>query len=299
MWESLPPPLWKAFARVALDETDRTSALFELIPSPAPQAVIVLTHPHEDDAVVEAYYSEEPDADALRSVIGDHVKIEPLPDHDWVKLSQEGLPPVRAGRFFVYGAHDRGKVPPNVVGLKIDAAIAFGTGHHETTRGCLELLEGMKRLGHAPRNALDLGSGTGVLALAADRLWRIPVLATDIDPRAVEVCIENVRANGGQARVRSLVAEGFAHHAIAEAGPFDLIIANILAGPLTFLARDIRRMTAPKGRIILSGLLRVQEPMVIAFYVSQGFRLERRLRLGPWSALQLCLGPVALTTREA
>ncbi len=281
------PPLWKASTRAAHEDIDRLSTLFELTPEPAPQSVIVLTHPHEDDAVIEAYYDAAPDGETLSHILGQHVTVEALPDVDWVKLSQEGLPPVRAGRFFVYGAHDKGKVPPNMEALAIDAGVAFGTGHHETTTGCLMALDWLKQTGFAPRNALDLGTGTGVLALAANRLWRIPVIATDIDPQAIDVTRENLRLNGGQMAIRPLVAEGFAHVAIAEGAPYDLIIANILAGPLTQLAPGIRAHIRPGGRVLLSGLLRTQELMVLSFYRALGMRLDRRFRLGPWSALVL------------
>ena len=282
-------PLWKASIRAAHEEIERFSMLFELTPEPSPQSVIVLTHPHEDDAVIEAYYAQAPDGAALTSIIGRDVKVEALPDVDWVKLSQEGLPPVRAGRFFVYGAHDKGKAPSNTIALGIDAGVAFGTGHHETTTGCLMALDWMKRTGMKPDNALDLGCGTGVLALGADRLWRIPVMASDIDPQAIDVTRENLRLNGGQMRIRAVVAEGFAHPAIGAAAPYDLIIANILAGPLTQLAPGIRDHIAPGGRVVLSGLLRTQELMVLSFYRAFGFRLERRWRLGPWSVLLLAL----------
>lgn len=283
------PPLWKASVCAAMEDIEHLSNLLELTPYPTPQSVIVLTHPHEADAVIEAYYDEPADAAALTAILGREVKVEALPDQDWVKLSQEGLPPVRAGRFFVYGAHDKGRVPANVQGLAIEAGAAFGTGHHETTSGCLTALEWMKQVGYKPDNALDLGTGTGVLALAADRLWRIPVIATDIDPVAIEVTRENLRLNGGQMRIRPLVAEGFAHAAISAAAPYDLIIANILSGPLTQLAPGIRAHAAPGGKALLSGLLRTQELVVLAFYRALGFRLERRWRLGPWSVLLLSL----------
>lgn len=283
------PPLWKAFTRSSHEDVERLSTLLELTPSPEPQSVIVLTHPHETDAVIEAYYDAEPDAAALSAILERAVTVEALPDQDWVKLSQEGLPPVRAGRFFVYGAHDKGRVPANAIPLAIEAGVAFGTGHHETTTGCLMALDWLKQTGASPRNALDLGCGTGVLALAANRLWRIPSLATDIDPRAVDVTRENLRLNGGQMQIRAVVAEGFTHPEIAARGPYDLIIANILSGPLTQLAPGVRAHLAPRGRALLSGLLRTQELLVLAFYQSLGFRLERRWRLGPWSALLLRL----------
>jgi ribosomal protein L11 methyltransferase len=283
------PPLWKAVTRAAHDDIERFSTLLELTPAPSPQSVIVLTHPHEDDAVIEAYYDSPPDGDALSAILGRPVQIEALPDQDWVKLSQEGLPPVRAGRFFVHGAHDKGRVPANMVPLAIDAGAAFGTGHHETTAGCLTALEWLKHTRFKPSNALDLGCGTGVLALAAQRLWRIPVLASDIDPQAIAVTRENLRLNGGQMHIRAVVAEGFANPAIMAGGPYSLIVANILAGPLTQLATAVRHHTARHGRVLLSGLLRNQELLILAFYRSLGYRLQRRWRLGPWSVLLLTL----------
>lgn len=289
MSAALSPPLWKASTRAAPEHVDRLSTLLELTPMPSPQSVIVLTHPHEDDAVIEAYYDAPPDEAELTAILGQAVRVEALPDQDWVKLSQEGLPPVRAGRFFVYGAHDKGKAPGNTVALGIDAGIAFGTGHHETTSGCLEALDWLKRIGFNPGNALDLGCGTGVLALALERLWRIPVIASDIDPQAIDVTRQNLRLNGGQMLVRAVVAEGLAHGAIAAAAPYDLIVANILAGPLTQLATSIRAHSAAGGRLLLSGLLRNQENLILAFYRSLGYRLARRWRPGPWSVLLLAL----------
>lgn len=287
MWESLAPPLWKACADVPFDEAERVSALFQLTPAPSPQSVIVLTAPGARHATVEAYYATEPDGAPLSDITGHTVRVEALGDTDWVRLSQEGLPPVRAGRFFVYGAHDRGKAPANTVPLAIDAVEAFGTGHHETTRACLIALDQLKRTGFAPCRVLDLGSGTGVLALASVRLWRCRAVATDIDPVAAGACRRNIRTNGSQALVQALVADGLNHASIHALRPFDLIIANILAGPLTFLAPQINAALAPGARVILSGLLNVQENLVLSFYTSLGLRLEQRLRLGPWSALVL------------
>ncbi len=281
-------PLWKAVVRVPAHETARTMALFELTPHPEPVAVLSHEVPGDDDITVEALYAEPADAAALCAIIGHDVRVAPLPDQDWIKLSYEGLPPVRAGRFFVYGAHDKGRVPANVIPLAIDAGEAFGTGHHETTSGCLEAITDILRH-HHPRRVLDLGTGTGVLAIAIARAARLPVLATDLDPRAVSVANANVIRNGAQGLVRCVTADGFAHASVARGKPWDFVVANILAGPLTRLARAMRTHMAPGGQLVLSGLLRNQEAMILGFYAGNGFRLRRRYRRGPWSTLWLTL----------
>jgi ribosomal protein L11 methyltransferase len=193
---------------------------------------------------------------------------------------------VRAGRFFVYGAHDAGAVPAGVIPIRIEAGLAFGTGHHETTALCLQALSRLakqRRFDHV----LDLGCGTGVLAMAAAKLWRQIVLATDIDPVAVEVARENARANRVAPLVRAAVADGLTHPAIARMAPFDLVLANILAMPLAQLAPALSAGVAPRGVAVLSGLLRNQENFVLSFYRVQGLKLREALRDGPWSALVL------------
>jgi ribosomal protein L11 methyltransferase len=210
--------------------------------------------------------------------------VEPLPDQDWIRLSQEGLPPVRAGRFFVYGAHDAGQVPHGVVPIRIEAGLAFGTGHHETTALCLGVLSDIARR-RTFHNVLDLGCGTGLLAIGAAKLWKRPVLASDIDVVAVEVTRDNARANGVAPLIRAVTADGLTNPILAGNAPYDLIIANILAGPLTQLAPSIQRALAPGAMLVLSGLLRNQEALVKSFYQSLRFLGERRD--GPWSALVL------------
>jgi ribosomal protein L11 methyltransferase len=216
------------------------------------------------------------------------VNVAPLPDQDWIGQSQEGLPPVRAGRFFVYGAHDAGALPAGLITIRIEAGLAFGTGHHETTALCLRALSEIHKSRHAEKlRILDLGCGTGVLAIAAAKLWRMPVLATDIDPVAIEVARENAHANEVVPLVQAVTADGMTHPAIRTRGPFDLVCANILAGPLTKLAPDVSAALAPRGIAILSGLLRNQENLVLSFYRAQGLVFRRAFRDGPWSALVL------------
>ena len=279
------PPLWKASVTLRKEQTGDVAALFELTP-PAPQAVLVAEDPFASGATVEALYEVPPDADFLSRLTGHAVTVAPLPDRDWIRQSQAGLPPVRAGRFFVYGAHDAGRVPPGVIPIRIEAGLAFGTGHHETTALCLLALTQIARV-QRPRSCLDLGCGTGVLAIAAAKLWRQSVLATDIDPIAVEVARENARANEVAPLVHAEVADGLAHLAIRARAPFDLICANILAAPLVKLAPGLAAALAPRGLAVLSGLLRDQENLVLSATRAQGLVPHRVLRDAPWSALVL------------
>ncbi|HEY4112565.1 MAG TPA: 50S ribosomal protein L11 methyltransferase [Rhizomicrobium sp.] len=277
------PPLWKAHVTIPKDDAANLAAAFELT---GPQAVLIAEEPFADEATVEALYANMPDGELLTRLASRAVHVALLPDTDWIKLSQEGLPPVRAGRFFVYGAHDEGEVPCGVIPIRIEAGMAFGTGHHETTSLCLAALTDLakrRRFG----NVLDLGCGTGLLGISAAKLWRRRVIASDIDPVAIEVTGQNARANGEAPLVHAIVADGLANPALAARTPYDLIVANILAEPLTRLAPDIARALAPGGTAVLSGLLRWQENMVLSFYRALGLTLRQIRRDGPWSALVL------------
>jgi ribosomal protein L11 methyltransferase len=280
----LAPPLWKATVVTAKEDAGDICAAFEL--GTSPQAVLIHEEPFKPDATVEALYTAMPDGDLLSKLAGRDVHVSLLPDVDWIKLSQEGLPPVRAGRFFVYGAHDAGTVPPGVIPIRIEAGMAFGTGHHETTALCLGALSALARR-RAYRNVLDLGCGTGLLAIGAAKLWRRRVLASDIDPVAVEITRENAAANGEATLVQAVAADGLSSPALAAKAPYDLIIANILAAPLTQLAPAIARSLARGGALVLSGLLTWQENLVLSFYRPHGLILRETRRDGPWSALVL------------
>jgi ribosomal protein L11 methyltransferase len=279
------PPLWKATISLRKSESSDVVALLDLTP-PLPQAVLISEDPFKDEATVEALYTVMPDGDLLEQLAGKPVHVGLLPDADWIKLSQEGLPPVRAGRFFVYGAHDRGRVPDGVIPIRIEAGMAFGTGHHETTALCLAVLSDLSKKRRYD-NVLDLGCGTGLLAIGAAKLWRRKVMASDIDAVAVEVTKENAASNNERALVNAVAADGLTHPALAAKAPYDLVIANILAGPLTLLAPQIARAVSPGGTIVLSGLLRWQENVVLAFYRPHGLLLRTVRRDGPWSALIL------------
>jgi ribosomal protein L11 methyltransferase len=287
----IAPPLWKAAVTLDKAGARNVAAAFELAP-PRPQAVLIAEDPFRDEATVEALYGLMPDGDLLTRLAGRDVRVALLPDQDWIKLSQEGLPPVRAGRFFVFGAHDAGRVPAGVIPIRIDAGMAFGTGHHETTALCLSVMSEVSRR-KRPENMLDLGCGTGVLAIGAAKLWRSKVVACDIDPTATSVARENVRDNQESPRVTVLTADGLGHPAIAMRAPFDLIVANILAEPLTVLAPQIIRALAPGGIAVLSGILSWQENLVLSFYRRRNMALRKRRRDGPWSALVLERAPAA------
>lgn len=215
--------------------------------------------------------------------------IEPIEDADWVAQSLAGLTPVRAGRFVVHGAHDRDSLRANDFGIEIEAALAFGTGHHGTTRGCLLALADLAKR-RRPRRILDVGTGTGVLAIAAAKILRRPVVAGDIDRIAVVAARANARLNNVGPSVHFLHATGATTGAIAAQGPYDLIFANILLGPLTRMARPLRRCGAAHARVVLSGLLHAQANAALTVYRAQGLMLERRIRLDGWTTLVLRRG---------
>ena len=205
---------------------------------------------------------------------------------DWVANSLTGLAPVRAGRFLVHGAHDRARVGVSDIGVEIEAGLAFGTGHHGTTRGCLLHFDRLLKR-RRPRKVLDVGCGAGVLAIAAAKALRRKVWLGDIDPIAVEVAHANARLNGVAAYAKPVVSRGVENRALGEAGPFDVVFANILAKPLRLLAPSLAALTTRDGEAIVSGLLYVDVPGVLAAWRAQGFYLEERIDLEGWASLRL------------
>ncbi len=243
---------------------------------------------------VALYFPVQPDETLVRAAVAASAGTKSaavlcfakVPATDWVRQSLTGLAPVTAGRFVIHGGHDRVRVPLNRIGIEIEAALAFGTGNHGTTRGCLVALDRIcksRRLhSYAPR-ILDLGTGSGVLAIAAAHALRTRVLATDIDPEAVRVARANVRHNRAGPMVDVIRADGVTATNIRARAPFDLIFANILLGPLLRLAAPLRRLTAPGAHMVLSGLLPAQANAVIAAY--RPLVLERQIALDGWSTL--------------
>jgi ribosomal protein L11 methyltransferase len=250
----------------------------------------------EGDWTIEGYGRVPPDrsqlaaglevaATALRFPVPEAV-ISRVPDTDWVSETMRNFPPIDAGRFFVHGSHFEGAVPAGRIGLMIDAGTAFGSGEHATTWSCLMALSLISRRA-APRRVLDIGCGTGILAMAAAKLWPVPVVAADIDPQAARVAHFNARENRLAARIRTATADGYRHALIARGAPYDVILSNILARPLARLAPELGRHLAPGGIAILSGLLARHERLVLSAHLRAGLALVGRIRKGEWDTLIL------------
>jgi ribosomal protein L11 methyltransferase len=243
---------------------------------------------------VEIHFESAPDENKIRDLVqaiaGETavtaLSFETVAARDWVAASLAGLKPVAAGRFVVHGAHDRAAIPSHCLGIEIEAALAFGTGHHGTTRGCLLALDQILRA-HRPRRILDVGTGTGVLAIAAAKALHHRVLASDIDARAVAVATENARINHVAPLIEVLHAPGLAARRVREHAPYDLVFGNILLATLRLLASPMARFLAPQARVILSGLLATQANAALAAYRSNDFALERLIVLDGWATLVL------------
>lgn len=301
MLEGLHPHAPTHVMRVTTDER-RARALTELLGEvfdPTETAVAAFEAADGRSWLLEAYFASEPDEDAVRELarplLGEAVEaasFSTLAGADWVQASLDGLTPVRAGRFLVHGAHDRPAVRSNDVAIEIEAALAFGTGHHGTTAGCLLALvaEGKRR---RPARVLDVGTGTGILAIAAATWLRTRIVAGDIDPVAIAVARSNARLNRVAPRLAFYVAPGTRHPWAARPGRFDLVIANILARPLRRLAPDLARVLAPAGTLILSGLLDRDVPGIVSAYRLVGLALRRRGSREDWATLVLARGGAA------
>jgi ribosomal protein L11 methyltransferase len=285
-------PTWTALT--TLPEKARAEALGDALETLAPEPVGVGVFEMEDGSglwEVGAYFTDTPDDIALSLLAAAHgaqpFAVSELPETDWVAHVRRELHPVTAGRFYLYGSHDADSVPEGSVPLLIEAAMAFGTGHHGTTKGCLEAFDRLLSQGVMPQSVADIGAGTAVLAIAAAKTTPNPVIASDIDPVAVEVAAANALANEVGARVNCIEATGFGHPDLAAAAPFDLVFANILKGPLIALAPEMRAHMAAGGHAILSGILNEQADDVIAAYHAEGFGLVARDVLGEWTTITI------------
>ena len=297
------PDSWKLTLPCTKEEAETIAADISPLADLDPPPVLMTSEPdpaRPDEWRLDAYFEERPDASGialLKSLAPSAARAEPLieriEEQDWVTLSQQGLEPIRAGRFFVHTPAHRDQVPEGAVALEIDAGRAFGTGQHETTTGCLLALERMKSEGLNFGNILDLGTGTGLLAFAAMRLWPAArAAASDIDPVSIEVAEENAAINRirlGRARgeLELAVAPGLDHSRLKARAPYDLIIANILAGPLIDLAPAVAAAMEAGGRLILAGLLDTQADQVAAAYRRQGLMLSFTLPRGDWPTLAM------------
>ena len=268
-----------------INASDLGDALERLTPEPIGVGVFEL----EDGSglwEVGAYFLEKPDDISLALLAAvfqaEEFKISELPQIDWVSKVQRSLKPVVAGRFFVYGSHDSDKVPPDCEPLLIEASMAFGTGHHGTTKGCLLALEQLIKVGFKAKNVIDVGCGTAVLAMAAARIFSANVIASDIDSVAHSVAKMNILANGLDRNIQCFEASGFAHEQIKTKNPFDLIFANILLAPLLAIATDISKYSLSGGYVVLSGILSEQAELVVNKYTGVGFSLSNQIEIGEW-----------------
>ncbi|WP_297108855.1 50S ribosomal protein L11 methyltransferase [uncultured Devosia sp.] len=274
---------------------EQAYALVDAVSERDDLALTASAHENENTGewIFEATCDSPPDIAAFsalaREILGGDVifSVEPIdPEVNWVAKSLEGLAPVIAGGFYVYGSHETGPIPDGLTPMKIDAAQAFGTGHHETTTGCLEAIEALL-VDRTPTRMIDIGTGTGVLAIALAKRLEAVILATDIDPIAVSTTVDNAVENGVGDQINAIEATGLDHEEITARAPYDLVVANILAGPLVELAPGVGQITQPGGTAILSGILNTQADGVIAAYKAADFALKDHLKRKDWTTLVL------------
>ena len=305
MLEGLPPHRPTHVLRLITDEPS-ARAMTELLGEmfdPMETAVAAFEVEETGAWRLEAYFSEEPDAEMIRALIrpvvgdrADAAAFETIDQQDWVRASLEGLKPVRAGRFLVHGSHDREHVRANDLAIEIEAALAFGTGHHGTTLGCLRaLVAELKR--RRPARVLDVGTGTGILGFAAARALHVPVVAGDLDPEAVATARGNARLNGLGPLMRLYQGPGVRHALANRSRGFDVVFANILARPLKRLAPSLTAVVAEDGVLILSGLIERDVPGVLSTYRHRGFHLARSGLIEGWATLVLRRGGAAARPR--
>jgi len=286
------PPVWK----VELVVPDEAVEVFSAALEPLAAAVASFEIPNAGAWRVEGYAPAMPDHDRLVIAVAlaaaqagvaepDFICM-PLEDRDWVAETQRATRPITAGRFFIHPSHYDGPIPPGCWAIEIDAGLAFGSGEHATTMGCLLALSDLASHRRFVR-PLDLGTGSGILAIAMARAWRCRIIASDIDPDAVRVTAENARRNGVGNAISAVRAAGLSARTLQRRAPYDLVVANILARPLRSLAKDLARHLAPDGVVILSGLLDSQESLVLNAYRMQGLALIRRIERLGWSTLVL------------
>lgn len=301
MLEGLPPNGASHVMRLVADER-RARAIADIVVEtfdPAETAASAFEEADGKTWAVEIFFAAAPDEEQIRALLtvatdaatAANAQFSQIAKQDWVQNALAGLAPVRAGRVLVHGSHDRDKVQPNDIGVEIEAALAFGTGHHGTTLGCLMALEKIARR-RRPRRVLDVGTGTGVLAIAAARAFRRKIDCGDIDRVAVETARANALANRAGPYVRPVVAAGVRHPCFA-AGGYDLIFANILAKPLRLLAPSLSAVAASKAELVLSGLLTRDVAGVLSAYAAQSFALAQRRDIDGWATLLLRRGGAA------
>jgi ribosomal protein L11 methyltransferase len=292
---------WKLSLPCTKEEAEHIAGDLAEIEGLDPPPVLMTSEPdpaRPDEWRLDAYFEDRPDPEALAAVralapsaAGAAPEIQPLGDEDWLRMSQRELEPILAGRFCVHTSVHRSEAPEGAIGLQIDAGRAFGTGHHETTTGCLIALDRLKEAGIAFAGIADIGTGTGLLAFAALKLWPgAKAIASDIDPVAIEVAQENAAINAiplgtAAGELELAVAPGLEQERLQARAPYDLVVANILAGPLIDLAPSIAAAMVPGGRLVLAGLLSVQAEAVAAAYRRQGLTLAFAIERGDWPTL--------------